>query len=307
MNSPRASSVLAAAALGAAVLFGPVAAAAEDKVMAKLNGQDITEADLLLAEGDIGGEVANLPAATKRRVLVEYVIETRLFAEAAEGEKLSSGPEFEKRLAYWRQRALRDAFFEKTVKGSVSEGLAKGIYEDKVKMLPPEEEVQARHILVDTEELAKELAEKVAKGGDFAQLAKENSKDPGSKENGGSLGYFGRGQMVAEFEQAAFGLKAGEVSKPVKSQFGWHLIKVEDRRQKPPPSFEEVKDRIVGSMVQTKAHDIASELRGKATIEYVDAEVRKQAEEEAVKAAVQKKAFEMQMNEQLDKIEAQGK
>jgi peptidyl-prolyl cis-trans isomerase C len=289
--------------LGAAVFLIPAAASAEDKVLAKVNGQEITEADIALADGDIGGELANLPPATKRRVLVEYIVETKLFADAAEAEKLATGPEFEKRLAYFRQRALRDQFFDKSVKGSISDAVAKGIYDDKVKMMPQEEEIQARHILVPTEEKAKELAENIGKGGDFAQLAKENSTDPGSKDNGGLLGYFGKGQMVPEFEQAAFGLKAGELSKPVKSQFGWHIIKVEDRRQKKPPTFEEVKDRLLGSMAQNKAQEIATNLRGKATIEYVDPEIRKQAEEDAIKAAVQKK----QMDEQIKKMQEQGK
>jgi peptidyl-prolyl cis-trans isomerase C len=285
--------------LGAAVFLGPVTATAEDKVLAKVNGQEITEADIVLAEGDIGAELASLPPATKRRVLVEYIVETKLFAEAAEADKLATGPEFEKRLAYFRQRALRDQFFEKSVKGSISDAVAKGIYDDKVKMLPQEEEVQARHILVASEDKAKELAENIGKGGDFAQLAKENSTDPGSKDTGGMLGYFSKGQMVPEFEKAAFELKTGELSKPVKSQFGWHIIKVEDRRQKKPPTFEEVKDRLVGSMAQNKAQEIATNLRGKATIEYVDPEIRKQAEEDAAKAAVQK----MQMNEQIKKME----
>ena len=93
-------------------------------------------------------------------------------------------------------------------------------------MLKPEEEVPARHILVETEDKAKELKEKIKSGGDFAALAKENSKDPGSKDDGGNLGYFGRGQMVPQFEEVVFKLNKGEVSDPVKTQFGWHLVKV---------------------------------------------------------------------------------
>ncbi|HKZ95512.1 MAG TPA: peptidylprolyl isomerase [Hyphomicrobiaceae bacterium] len=303
MRPSESPSALAAAVLAAALCLGPLPAAAQDTVMAKVNGKDITEADLALANAEIGRDLGNLPAATKRRVLVEFLIETHLFAGAAEAERLSAGPEFDKRLGYWRQRALRDAFFEKNVQGLISETLAKSIFEDKVKMLPPEEEVQARHILVDTEVKAKELAEKIAGGGDFAQLAKENSQDPGSKDEGGMLGYFGRGQMVPQFERAAFGLKIGELSAPVKSQFGWHLIKLENRRQKPPPTFDEVKDRLIGSMVQSKAQDIAGQLREKAKIEYIDLEVKKLVEEDAKKAEAQKKAF----GAQIDKMEAQEK
>src|SRR6185436_4700492 len=123
-----------------------------------------------LAESEVGPEIANLPPGTRRRVLLEYLIETKLFAEAAEADKLTSGPEFEKRLEYWRTRAMRDAFYDKSIKGSIGEGVAKGIYDDKVKMIPQEDEIEARHILVDTEEKAKELYDKVAAGEDFAKL-----------------------------------------------------------------------------------------------------------------------------------------
>ena len=303
MRLSEAPPAFAAAMLAAALGLGPLAAAADDTVMARVNGRESTEADLALANAEIGRDLGNLPAVTKKRVLVEFLIETHLFADAAEAEKLSTGPGFDKRLSYWRERALRDAFFEKNVQGLINEAVAKSSYEDKIKMLPPEEEVQARHILVETEVKAKELAEQIANGGDFAQLAKENSQDPGSKDEGGMLGYFGRGQMVPQFERAAFGLKTGEVSMPVQSQFGWHLIKLENRRERPPPTFDEVKDRLIGSMVQSKAQDIASQLREKAKIEYVDLEVKKLVEEDAKKAEAQKKAFDAQ----IDKMEAQDK
>ncbi len=283
------------------------AALAQDKVMATVDGKKITEADIRFAEFEIGGDLGNLPPATKRRVLVEYMIENQLFADAAEKDKLSSGPAFEERLTYWRRRALRDTFFDKSVKGDVSDGVAKAFYEDQIKGMKPEEEVQARHILVDTEEKAKEIADKVAKGGDFAALAKENSKDPGSKDDGGMLGYFGRGQMVPAFEEAAYRLKKGEVSSPVKSQFGFHIIKLEDRREKKLPTFDEVKDRILNSMIQKKAQDVALALRTKAKIEYIDPEVKKLAEEQEKAQAEQKSAMEAQIKGQIEKMEKEGK
>ena len=280
-------------------MFGalPLAASAEEKVVATVNGHVISESDLAFAEAEIGNELGNLPEATRRRVLVEFMIENQLFAEAAEAEKLGIGPEFEKRMAFWRQRALRDAYFDKTVKSSIGEASARAIYEDKVKQIKPEEEVQARHILVSSEAAAQKLAERVAAGEDFAQLAKENSGDAGSKEQGGMLGFFGKGQMVPQFEEAAFTLKKGEVSKPVQSQFGWHIIKVEDRRQKPPPTFDEVKDRLIGSMVQSKAQNIAGELRSKAKIDYVDPEIKKMADEEAKKQAEAQAAMKKQIDD----------
>ena len=235
------------------------------------------------------------------------MIENQLFADAAEKDKLSTGTAFDERLNYWRRRALRDTYFDKAVKGDVSDAVAKTFYDDQIKAMKPEEEVQARHILVDSEDKAKDIADKIAKGGDFAALAKENSKDPGSKEDGGMLGFFGRGQMVPQFEEAAFRLKKGEVSPPVKSQFGYHIIKLEDRRDKKLPAFEEVKDKILNSMIQKKAQDVAVDLRGKAKIEYIDPEVKKLAEEQAKAQAEQKSAMEAQIKAQIEKMEKEGK
>ena len=161
----------------------------------------------------------------------------------------------------------------------MTEAEARKIYDEQVKLLKPVEEVSARHILVDTEAEAKALKEKIDKGADFAQLAKENSKDPGSKDDGGDLGYFGHGQMVPQFEDVVFKLKKGEVSDPVKTQFGWHLVKLEDRRVKQPPAFEIVKDRIMQSLLLRKAQQTAVALRAKSKIEIVDPEIKKAVDE----------------------------
>lgn len=289
----------------AAVAVAPAPAVlAQEKVVATVDGKAITEADLRLAEFEIGSDLGNLPPETRRRVLVEYMIENQLFADAAERDKLSSGQNYEERLAYWRRRALRDTYFDKAVKGEVGEGLAKTFYDDQVKGMKPEEEVQARHILVETEDKAKEIADKLAMGGDFAALAKEFSKDPGSKDDGGMLGFFGRGQMVPQFEEAAFKLEKGQISAPVKSQFGFHVIKLEDRRQKKLPSFDEVKDRILNSMIQRRAQEVAQGLRTKAKVEYLDPEIKKMVEEQEKAADAQKKAIEAQIKAQIEKMEA---
>lgn len=278
---PLQRSTLAALGLLLTVSLVPLSlpAAAEDKVVATVNGKPLTEFDMNQAEQEIGADIGQLPGPTKRRVLVEYLIENQIFADATETDKLDSGANFEARLKYWKRRAMREAFFDKSIMSTVTDEDAKKYYDEQVKQLKPEEEVQARHILVDGEDKAKDLAQKIKGGADFAQLAKENSKDPGSKEDGGMLGYFGRNQMVPEFEKAAFDLKKGEVSAPVKTQFGWHIIKVEDKREKQPPPFEQIKDRIKGSLVHRKAQEVAGALRAKAKIEYVDADIKKQVEE----------------------------
>jgi peptidyl-prolyl cis-trans isomerase C len=261
-------------------LFGSLAAAAQDSVVARVNGKTITEADMKLAEAEIGSDLGTLPEPTKRRVLVEFLIENQLFADAAEGQNLASGAAFNERLQYWRRRALRDAYFDTTVRNTINEAEARKLYEGMLGAAKPEEEVSARHILVESKDKARELYEKLAHGSDFAQLAKENSKDPGSKDQGGQLGFFTRGQMVPQFEEAAFKLKKGEVGEPFQSQFGWHVVRVDDRRQRPVPRFEAIKDRVVADMIHKKAQQIAGDLRGKAQIEYIDPEIKGAVEKE---------------------------
>ncbi|MEZ5816052.1 MAG: peptidylprolyl isomerase [Hyphomicrobiaceae bacterium] len=254
------------------------ALAADDAVVARVNGRDITESDIRLAEAEIGNDLGSLPPDKRRLVLVEYLIETALFAEAGEKEKLGSGRAFDDRRRYWDRRAMRDAFFDHSVKGAVSEADAKTFYDEQVAATPAQEEVRARHILVDTEDKAKEIYEKIAHGADFMQMAKQFSKDPGSKEDGGDLGYFVRGRMVPQFEEAAFKLEKGEVSLPVKSKFGWHLIKVEDKRQRGAPPFDKIKDRILASLIHRRAQEIGLNLRRAAKLEFVDPALKAQAE-----------------------------
>jgi peptidyl-prolyl cis-trans isomerase C len=262
------------------VLFGGLAADAQDSVVARVNGKTITEADMKLAEAEIGSDVGTLPEPTKRRVLVEFLIENQLFADAAEGQNLASGAAFNERLQYWRRRALRDAYFDTTVRNTINEAEARKLYEGMVGAAKPEEEVSARHILVESKDKARDLYEKLAHGSDFAQLAKEHSKDPGSKDQGGQLGFFTRGQMVPQFEEAAFKLGKGEVGEPFQSQFGWHIVRVDDRRQRLVPRFEAIKERMVADMIHKKAQQIAGDLRGKAQIEYIDPEIKSAIEQE---------------------------
>jgi peptidyl-prolyl cis-trans isomerase C len=258
---------------------------ADDKIVAKVNGKPITETDLKFAEGELGSELGSLPPEVKRRALAEYLIDNMLFSEAAEAEKLGSTPEFEEQMNYLRQRLLREQYFEKTLKGTVSEEEAKKIYDTRIASMKTEDEVAARHILVDSEEKAKELRAKIVAGADFAEVAKENSTDPGSKDQGGLLGYFTKGQMVPEFDDAVFKMLEGDVSEPVKTNFGWHIIKLEDRRLKEPPTFDPVKASIMNSLVVRKAQEKATELREKASVDYVDPDIKTQVEEQKAKQA----------------------
>ncbi len=277
------SRIVAAFAVALALTSAAVpslCAAADDAVVAKVNGRSITEADVRFAEAEIGNDLGTLEPAQRKRVLVEYLIETMLFAEAGEKEKLGSAQGLDERKRYWDRRAMRDTYFDHAVKGSVTEADAKKFYDAQVAATPAVEELRARHILVDSEEKAKEIYEKIAHGADFTQMAKQFSKDPGSKDDGGDLGYFSRGRMVPQFEEAAFKLQKGEVSLPVQSQFGWHLIKVEDKRQRGAPAFDKIKDRIVATLVHRRAQEIGLNLRGTAKLEFVDPDLKAQIDQE---------------------------
>jgi peptidyl-prolyl cis-trans isomerase C len=143
------------------------------------------------------------------------------------------------------------------------------IYDEAIKQTPNEEEVHARHILVPTEGEAKDIEAQLKKGGDFAALAKEKSKDPGAAD-GGDLGYFTKEQMVPEFAEAAFKLEKGQTSDPVKTQFGWHIIKLEDKRIKPTPTFDQVKGQLQSYVARRAQAELVDKLRKTATIERLD-------------------------------------
>ena len=152
------------------------------------------------------------------------------------------------------------------------------IYDDAVKSMGGQEEVHARHILVETEDEAKAILEQLKGGADFATLAKEKSKDPGAAE-GGDLGYFTKDQMVPEFAEVAFKMYPGQLSNPVKTQFGWHIIKVEDKRTKQPPEFEKVKEQIEAYLARKAQSDFVAKLRQTAKVERLDNPAEQNAEE----------------------------
>jgi peptidyl-prolyl cis-trans isomerase C len=257
-------------AAGITIAGAPFAAAQDakgaDPVVARVDGSEIRESDLALAEEDIGAGLQPSPPEIRREALLTYLIDVALIAKAAEAQKIGQGADFERRLAYARQKVLMEALLEKESRGAANEAAMKKIYDDSVAQNKPVEEVHARHILVETEEKAKEVLAKLKAGGDFAALAKSESKDPGSAD-GGDLGYFAKEQMVPEFSEAAFKLEKGGLSEPVKSQFGWHIIKLEDKRNKPVPQFEQVKSQIETYLARRAQTELVGKLRDAAKIE----------------------------------------
>lgn len=252
--------------------FAASAAEEPDKVVARIDGAPITEADIARAQAEIGQHLAATPAQDRRRLLIDYVINSKLMAKAAEDAGLDQTQVFKDQIAYLRQQALKDLFLERKVRDAITEAEAKKLYDEQVTKIEPEMEVRARHVLVPTEEAAKDVAKRIADGEDFAKVASSVSQDPGSAPKGGDIGYFTKDQMVAPFAEAAFALEPGKVSEPVKTQFGWHIIKVEDKRKQPLPSFEALKDRLLSLLASQKTGETLRALRKDAKIEMMEPE-----------------------------------
>jgi peptidyl-prolyl cis-trans isomerase C len=256
-------------------------AAADDLVVARVNGVDIKQSELDFAASEVGSSLASYTPEDRKKALLQLMIENELMAGAAAKGNLDKADDFADRVKYHYRRALRDAFVDASIRNAVSEDAAKKIYDEKIGSIKPEREVHARHILVGTEAEAKEITDRLKKGEDFATLAKEKSKDANAE--GGDLGFFTHGQMVKPFEDAAFALEVGQISEPVQTQFGWHIIKVEEKRNKPAPSFDQVKEAILAQLVQQKAREVVTGLRDAATIEIVDPEMKKTMGDAAAK------------------------
>lgn len=243
----------------------------EDTVVAKLNGKEIKKSDVALAIKDLG---ANVPADSIDQILpafLEQYINLQLINEAAEKEGVASDPEVVTQIVSSEEQIIRAAYLRKMFDGKLTDDALKAAYKAKYEDQPMPQEVKASHILVDDEAKAKELITKLNEGANFAKLAEENSKDPSAKR-GGDLGYFVQTDMVKEFGDAAFSMPVGSISKePIKTQFGWHVVKVEDKRQRAKPSFEEAKAALEQEIRQTLLDAKLNELRSAAKIETVGA------------------------------------
>jgi peptidyl-prolyl cis-trans isomerase C len=264
---------LASAATGclAMVLLASLPVRAEDAnpVLAKVNGSEIRQSDVALAEEELGPSLAQMDPASKKENVLAFLIDMKIVAKAAEAKKIEDRDDFKARLAFTRNRLLMDNLLSVEGKAATTDEAMKKVYEDASKQISGEQEVHARHILVETEDEAKAIEDELKKGADFAELAKKKSKDPGASD-GGDLGFFTKDQMVPEFSNVAFSLEPGKISDPVKSQFGWHIIKVEEKRNRKAPDFEQVKAQIETYVTRKAQADYVAKLRETAKIERMD-------------------------------------
>src|SRR5438309_3472561 len=257
------------AAAVALALFAGSPARAEDKVLAKVNGVDIRESDVALAEEELAPSLQQMDPASRKDNVLGFLIDLQIVAKAAEDKKIENTDDFKKRLSFTRRRLMMDSLLASEGKAATTDEAMKKVYEDASKQITGEQEVHARHILVETEDEAKAVAEELKKGADFAELAKKKSKDPGASD-GGDLGFFTKDQMVPEFSTVAFALEPGKISDPVKSQFGWHIIKLEEKRTRKAPEFEQVKGQIETYVTRKAQAEYVAKLREAAKVERMD-------------------------------------
>jgi peptidyl-prolyl cis-trans isomerase C len=247
----------------------PVRAEEANPVLAKVNGTEIRQSDLALAEEELGPSLAQMDPSTKKENVLAFLIDMKIVAKAAEAKKIEDRDDFKARLAFTRNRLLMDNLLAVEGKAATTEDAMKKVYEEAAKQIEGEQEVHARHILVESEDDAKAIEAELKKGADFAELAKKKSKDPGASD-GGDLGFFTKDQMVPEFSAVAFALEPGKISDPVKSQFGWHIIKVEEKRSRKAPDFEQVKSQIETYVTRKAQADYVAKLRETAKVERMD-------------------------------------
>ena len=244
-------------------------ASASDPVIARVNGVDIKQSDLALAEEDVGADMQAASPEAKREHLISYLADIIMVTQAADKKNLADNPDFKRRLAFLRNKLMMGFQLQQEAKTALTDEALRQTYDEAVKSMSGQEEVRARHILVESEDEAKAILEQLKGGADFATVAKEKSKDPGAAE-GGDLGYFTKDQMVPEFADVAFKMYPGQLSNPVKTQFGWHVIKVEDKRTRQPPEFEKVKDQIEAYLARKAQSDFITKLRQSAKVERLD-------------------------------------
>lgn len=266
------SGVFAAGAVFASPLLSQQVLAQQAKPVATIDGAPVSEKDLAIASDDLGDRIESVPEATRRDQLIDYFVTIKIVAAQARKDKLAESADFKSRLSFMTDKALMESYLKKEGEKAASKQAIEAFYAERVKSVEPSVEVRARHILVPTEEEAKAIIAEIKAGKDFADLAKSKSKDPGSGAEGGDLGYFTKDRMVPEFAEAAFALEAGKISEtPVKSQFGFHVIKVEDKRKQKVPELSEIEGQIRTFLSRKAQADLVAKLRAASKIEKTEA------------------------------------
>jgi peptidyl-prolyl cis-trans isomerase C len=238
-----------------------------DTVVARIDGTELHLSDVEAAQQSLPPQAQKLPLEQIYPMLLDRLVDGELITRAGRKEHLEQNPELQVRLKLYEDRLIQEAYLNQAIKAAETDDQLKERYQTLAKDKAGQGEVHAQHILVKTEDEAKSVIAELDKGADFGELAKKYSTDSSAK-SGGDLGYFGRDDMVKEFADAAFALSPGQYSKtPVKTKFGWHVFKVEDRRAGQPPSFEEAREELSRNLAHEVIEAKLQDLRGAAKIE----------------------------------------
>lgn len=241
---------------------------AADPVLARVGGEEIRASDLAEAAQGLPEELRSMPAQVLQPMLLDQLIDRKVIVQTARKQGLDRDPQVQRQIARATDTALQNALLLREVGPSITDEALRARYRQDFEGKPGEEEVRAHHILVADEDAAKRLIADLKGGADFEALAKQHSTDPSAKEGGGDLGFFKRADMLPEFADAAWALKPGEVSQaPVKTRFGWHVIKLDERRQSPPPPFEQVRDELRQTMIQDGVRKVLEQAKTGVSIE----------------------------------------
>lgn len=245
---------------------GTLLAEDKDPVVAVVNGHKIMKSHIEEAQQLLPRQYQQVPLEQIYPALVDSLIDTHLAAADARTKKMDQDKDFRSRMSRIEEQLLQRMVLEKEMTAAISDEALKKRYDKMVTGMASNEEVHARHILLKTEDDAKAVIKELSKGADFAELAKKKSTGP-SGPNGGDLGFFGKGQMVPEFEKAAFAMSKGAVSPdPVKTQFGYHVIKVEERRKAEVPKYDAVVEQLRGEISQERGSAYVEKLRSGAKV-----------------------------------------
>jgi peptidyl-prolyl cis-trans isomerase C len=241
----------------------------KDPIVATVNGQPVRLSELEVAQQALPQQYRNMPLQAVFPALLDRIIDSKLVVQEGKKTKVNDDPAFKKRMAFVEDQVLQDFWIQREVARKVTPEKLQQRYEERLKSMPSEEEVHARHILVSTEDEAKAIIADLKKGTAFDKLAKEKSTDKASGAEGGDLGWFKKSDMVKEFADAAFALKKDELTEtPVKSQFGYHIIKLEDTREAQFPPLDAVTPQIKQRLEQQKLAKFRDDVRDKSKTDY---------------------------------------
>ncbi|MBO6806205.1 peptidylprolyl isomerase [Thalassospira sp.] len=280
---------LLAASLATVIFASPAmaqdAAPAEDPVLATVNGEEILESEVRATQQGLPQQYRQLPFEMLKADLLTREINQRLLMNAGSEAGLADDEEVKEQIAALERRLIAETYLDRALNDAITEDAINAKYEEFIATNEPEPQVHARHILLESEEDAKAVIAELDDGADFVELAKEKSTGP-SGPNGGDLGFFNRADMVAPFAEAAFAMEAGTYSsEPVQTQFGWHVIKVEEKKEGAQPSLDEVRQQLVAEISRDAFNALVEDLRATADIvNNVEIEAAKAAEEAAKEA-----------------------